>query len=96
MQGVDSTLYVYQEVLEGCNELVTAEEYTSFGQVRCHSSVMSASLSATVPFSCLVKQPIQGLRCSLMHVSETKITAVSTRAQDIQLPVKQRRLPAGD
>ena len=51
VQGVDSTLYVYQEVLEGCDQLVTAEEYTSLGQARCHSSVMSASLSATVPFS---------------------------------------------
>ncbi len=33
VQGVNSSLYVYQEVLEGCNELVTAEEYTSLGQV---------------------------------------------------------------
>ncbi len=33
MQGVNSSLYMYQEVLEGCNELVTAEEYTSLGQV---------------------------------------------------------------
>ena len=33
MQGVNSSLYVYQEVLEGCNELVTAEEYVSLGEV---------------------------------------------------------------
>ena len=33
MQGVNSSLYVYQEVLEGCNELVTAEEYSGLGQV---------------------------------------------------------------
>lgn len=33
VQGVNSSLYVYQEVLEGCNELVTAEEYSSLGQV---------------------------------------------------------------
>ena len=33
VQGVDSSLYVYQEVLEGCNELVTAEEYSGLGQV---------------------------------------------------------------
>ena len=33
VQGVSSSLYVYQEVLEGCNELVRAEEYSGLGQV---------------------------------------------------------------
>ena len=59
MQGVNSSLYVYQEVLEGCNELVTAEEYTSLGQVRHLLSVRSA-LPATSPFllSCHTARPI--------------------------------------
>ena len=33
MQGVNASMYVYQEVLEGCNELVTADQYSSLGQV---------------------------------------------------------------
>ena len=36
VQGVNSSLYVYQEVLEGCNELVKAEEYSGLGQVHTH------------------------------------------------------------
>ena len=52
MQGVNSSLYVYQEVLEGCNELVTAEEYTSLGQVCfpraicCHSFTLCCEQSS--------------------------------------------------
>ena len=37
VQGVNSSLYVYQEVLEGCNELVTGEEYSGLGQVHTPS-----------------------------------------------------------
>ena len=44
VQGVDSSLYVYQEVLEGCNELVTAEEYTGLGQV--HKSLNLKSINS--------------------------------------------------
>ncbi|EIE20972.1 hypothetical protein COCSUDRAFT_83531 [Coccomyxa subellipsoidea C-169] len=33
LQGVNSSLYVYHEVLEGCGELVKPTEYTGLGQV---------------------------------------------------------------
>lgn len=33
-QDVNSSLYVYHEVLEGCGELVKPTEYTGLGQVR--------------------------------------------------------------
>ena len=39
VQGVNSSLYVYQEVLEGCSELVTGEEYSGLGQVHKPSNL---------------------------------------------------------
>lgn len=33
LQGVNSSLYVYHEVPEGCGELVKPTEYTGLGQV---------------------------------------------------------------
>lgn len=49
MQEVNSSLYVYHEVLEGCGELVLPTEYTGLGQVcsghhsTCHACEHSSS-----------------------------------------------------
>ena len=64
VQGVDSSLYVYQEVLEGCNELVTAEEYSGLGQVP-KASILQLSDTAGV-CACLALYKQEGrTECAL-------------------------------
>lgn len=40
MQEVNGSLYVYQEVMESCGELVQPTEYTELGQV-CNQELSS-------------------------------------------------------
>lgn len=62
LQGVNASMYVYQEVLEACDELVTADQYSSLGQVDMQTHLVE---DATWAF-----RASRGMRLLCVTVSE--------------------------
>jgi hypothetical protein len=56
LQGVNKSLYVYQEVMESCGELVQPTEYTTLGQVSLKGTAVPGAEEQTCSdFACQIQ-----------------------------------------